>query len=262
MVLEPSVILVTTDGTEHSRHVLPHAETFAKARGDSILTLEVLESGEEGTTDAEIAVPLNDGESVPEAIVRVANEQGAEMIAMDTRGHGAIHHAIYGSTALGVLSKTKLPVLLTGASLASGVPPSQPYRIVVTNDGSPASQDVIRALAPLLKPGNFAVTLLRIHKHEADVAAEASELAECEAQLNSLRPLFPVGLDVQIRVREITRLGGIDTAIIEEALAEGANAIAASTHGVSAARHLFAGGTALLLLGRSPLPVIMARGGQ
>ena len=39
------------------------------------------------------------------------------MIAMDTRGHGAIHHAIHGSTALEVLSLTELPVFLTGAEL-------------------------------------------------------------------------------------------------------------------------------------------------
>jgi nucleotide-binding universal stress UspA family protein len=264
MANQPNVILVTTDGSEHSLHVLPHAEAFATARDARTLLVEIVEASQQdaATGDGVLNASLRDGESVPEGIVRVATEQGAEMIAMDTRGHGAIHHAVQGSTALDVLLKTALPVLLTGAALADGVPSSVPYRIIVTSDGSPASEDVIRALAPLLTPGRFAVTLLRIHEREADAADEASHMAEYEAQLNSLRPLFPAGLDVQIKVREIALMGGVDTAIIEEAQSWGAGAIAMSTHGVGAARHVFAGSTALLLLGRSPLPVIMARGDQ
>ena len=259
---QPNVILITTDGSEHSLHVVPHAEAFASARGAGTVLVEIVEASQHdaATGAGVINASLKDGESVPEAIVRVATEQGAGMIAMDTRGHGAIHHAVQGSTALDVLAKTALPVMLTGAHLVEGVPAAEPYRLVVTSDGSPASEDVIRALAPLLTPGRFAVTLLRIHERDANVVAEASELAECEAQLNSLRPLFQTGLEVQTRVREIARLGGVDTAIIEEAQSLGAGAIATSTHGVSAARHLFAGSVALLLLGRSPLPVIMARG--
>ena len=183
------------------------------------------------------------------------------MIAMDTRGHGALHHAIHGSTALEVLSLTELPVLLTGAELGD-TPATEPYRVLITTDGSSASRDVMRALGPLLTPGAFAVTLLQVHERDPDAASEAAQVAEIEAQLNKERSFFAEGLEIEHMVREIARLGGVDTAIIEVARQLGARCIAMSSHGTSAQRHLFAGGIALTLLGRSPLPVIMARGAE
>ena len=286
---EPSAILVTTDGSAHSRRVLPHAAAFASTRGTSILLLRVIdrdkdivgESGEpseaalertlravvadnaatlrvDGIQGEPLATVLGPEESVADAIVRVAHERGVAMLAMHTRGHNAMHHALQGSTALKVLGRTMLPVMLTGAEVAE-VPAVQPYRVVVTSDGSPASREVIRALGPLLLPGRFAVTLLRVHEKKSDSVTEHEEMRACEEQLAGLRGLFHAGLELETKVREIAQMGGIDTAIIEEARRLGACAIAASTHGVSGRRHLFAGSTALLLLGRSPLPVIMAR---
>ena len=272
----PGLILVTTDGSAHSRRVLPHAAAFAKARGDRLALLQVVDdaSDEEaaladnatslrndGIDGTPLATTKRDDEGVPRAIVRAAKEQGATMIAMDTRGHGAIHHAIHGSTALEVLSLTELPVFLTGAELGAA-PEMEPYRVLITTDGSPASREVMRALGPLLTPEHFTVTLLQVQERDPDTTAEAAQVAAIEAQLNSDRRFFAEGLDVECRVREIPRLGGVDTAIIEEARQLGARCIAMSSHGTSARRHLFAGSTALQLLGRSPLPVIMARGAE
>jgi nucleotide-binding universal stress UspA family protein len=270
------VILVTTDGSAHSRRVLPHAGAFARTRGDRIVLLQVLEGDadetrvltenettlrNDGIDGTAIVVSLRDGESVSRAIVRVAGEQGAAMIAMDTRGHGALHHALQGSTSLEVLSLTELPVLLTGAELADA-PVTEPYRVLVCTDGSPASRDVIRALGPLLTPGSFAVTLLQVHERDPNEAREGVEETEIAAYLDTLRSFFADGLQIDTRVRVIARLGGVDTAIIEEARAAGARCIALSSHGTTAARHLFAGSIALQLLGRSPLPMIMARGAE
>jgi nucleotide-binding universal stress UspA family protein len=273
----PGLVLVTTDGSQHSRRVLPHAATFAKARGDRLALLHVLDNasgrdaaisdGSKALRDAGVeGTPLTttkqSGENIERAIVRVAAEQGANMIAMDTRGHGALHHAIHGSTALEVLSLTELPVLLTGAGLEDMTSPVEPCRIVVTTDGSSASRDVMRALGLQLAPGRFAVTLLQVHERDPNVTADASAVAEIKAQLEQDRAFFQDGLEIDTQVKEIARLGGIDTAIIETARQVGASAIAASSHGTSAQRHLFAGGTALTLLGRSPVPVIMARGAE
>ena len=272
----PGLILVTTDGSAHSRRVLPHAAAFAKTRGDRLALLHVLDDASEEASVAEdcatslrndgiegtvLTTLKRDGESIPQAIVRAAREHDATMIAMDTRGHGALHHAIHGSTALEVLSLTGLPVLLTGAELAD-TPATEPYRIVVTTDGSPASRDVMRALGPVLTPDGFAVTLLQVHERDPDAAAEAAQVAEIEAQLNDERAFFVEGLAIDTMVREIARLGGVDTAIIEVARQLGASSIAMSSHGTSAQRHLFAGGIALTLLGRSPVPVLMARGAE
>jgi nucleotide-binding universal stress UspA family protein len=270
------VILVTTDGSAHSRRVLPHAAAFAKARGDRIALLQVLEGeATEPVVFAELVTTLRNGgidgtplvatlqddESVARAIVRVAGEQDAALIAMDTRGHGALHHALQGSTALEVLSLTERPVFLTGAELADA-PATEPYRVLVCTDGSPASRDVIRALGPLLAPGSFAVTLLQVHERDPNEAREAEQEAESQQYLESLRTFFAAGLDIRCKVRVIPRLGGVDTTIIDEARSEGARCLALSSHGTTAARHLFAGSTSLQLLGRSPLPMIMARGAE
>jgi nucleotide-binding universal stress UspA family protein len=215
-------------------------------------------NGIEGTP---IAATAREGENVAQAIVRVAREQGAAILAMDTRGHGALRHAIHGSTALDVLARTELPIMFTGAELGD-TPTADPYRVVITTDGSPASRDVMRALGPLLTPGRFAVTLLQVHERDPDAAADVAQVSAIRAQLDRDRAFFSEGLDLQEAVREIARLGGVDTAIIEEARHRGACCIAMSSHGVSAQRHLFAGSTALMLLSRSPVPVIMARGAQ
>ncbi|HLF79882.1 MAG TPA: universal stress protein [Dehalococcoidia bacterium] len=290
MNTDRAAILVTTDGSAHSRRILPHADAFARARGSRLLLAEVLNAEEalKGTSEgrnallaratdqllAELRRVLEsagiNGEAVAtvakeeeglfaEVIVRLAEEQGAGVIAMDTRGHGALHHALLGSVALDVLQRTVKPVMLSGPDL--GTPPADgvPYRILATNDGSPASQDVLRALARELVPGRFSVTLLRVVERPASGVNEAVVLQEAEAHLRSLFPILPQGVEMAAKVREIARLGGVDTAIIEEAELLGANAIAMSTHGTSARRHLLAGSTALMLLGRSPLPVIMAR---
>jgi len=272
----PGLVLVTTDGSAHSRRVLPHAAAFARTRGDRLVLLHVLDgaSGEaaaledcatslrnDGIEGTPLTALKHDGESLEQAIVRVAHEQDATMIAMDTRGHGALHHAIHGSTALEVLSLTGLPLLLTGAGLVDTLA-TEPYRTVVTTDGSPASRDVMRALGPLLTPQGFAVTLLQVHERDPEAAAEEAEVAEIEIQLDKDRAFFAEGLAIDTMVREIARLGGVDTAIIEVARQLGAHCIAMSSHGTSAQHHLFAGGTSLTLLGRSPVPVIMARGAE
>jgi nucleotide-binding universal stress UspA family protein len=66
-------------------------------------------------------------------------------------------------------------------------------------------------------------------------------------------------MSVETLVREIPLGAGVDTTIIETAQELGAHAIAMSTHGHSAGRHVVMGSVAMLLLGRSPLPLLLAR---
>ena len=285
MTAEGPSILVASDGSPHSLRILPFAKAFAQTAGLSVVVGEVVrpnavrpQSGEsrqaatarlvdaamqqlrgalqaagvEGRVVATLA--REDDRLIGDAIVRQADEADAVMLAMDTRGYGVLHQALHGSVALDVIGRTTRPVMLNSAVLAEAPSPAAPYRILATSDGSPASEEVLRALAPLLAPERFAVSLLRV------VDRDATSPSEAERQLTSLVPLFLPGLQVETKVREIARGGGIESAILEEARAAGAHAIAMSTHGITARRHLVAGGTALAVLGRSTLPVIMARG--
>jgi nucleotide-binding universal stress UspA family protein len=280
-------LLVPTDGSFHSLRVLPHAALFAEACEATLMLAKLLKAPDDivaepdepdaaaiartlAATESELneilsnagisgevlAAMLQEEEDTAQAILRHSGD--AAMIAMDTRGYGALHHLLQGSVALEVLARTSLPVMLTGAEVLDAGEPQAVYRILATSDGSPASTDVLKALAPLLTPGRFAVTLLRVHEMKPG-EDDPAVLRQIQDNLDSLRAIFPPGLALDTKVRNIVPMGGIDTAIIEEARHLGAKAIATSTHGTSAARHLLAGSTALLLLGRSPLPVIMAR---
>jgi nucleotide-binding universal stress UspA family protein len=54
-------------------------------------------------------------ESTAHALVRGADELQASVIAMATHGHSALRHLVAGSTALGVLKQSPLPLLLVPA---------------------------------------------------------------------------------------------------------------------------------------------------
>ena len=268
-------VLVTTDGSAPSHRVLPHAALLATALGAPLVLLQVSEDAEAdaGRAAADATATLRrlgiDGEVVVEAqeaeedtaaaILRVADRLDAAVLAIDSRGHGAMHHALHGSVALDLLRTASLPLLVSGPNLEPPAPEAAPYRVVATSDGSPASAEVLRRLASLGADGGIAVTLLRVHEHEPGGRDNEAAMQACRDELESARRLLPASLSVDSVLREIPLGAGVDTAIIETAQELGAHAIAMSTQGHSAPRHVVMGSVAMLLLGRSPLPLLLAR---
>jgi nucleotide-binding universal stress UspA family protein len=283
-------VVAATDGSAHSHRVLPHASLLAQALGSRLLLLQIIDPkadvhhqhGESHDAalahtrerfSAELTSTLSrlglygavgvadrhEGEKTWQALLRASMEAGASVVAMDSRGHGALRHVLHGSVTMEFMGATRLPVMLTGPNLEGAMASHAPYRILLTSDGSPASRAAAEGLAPLLENGLFQTTLIRVHEHAPGGADDNAQMDECAAQLEGLRQLLPPSLPVKTIVREIPRGGGIDTAIIEQAMESSAHAIALSTHGVSARRHLLMGSTATTLLGRSPLPLILVR---
>lgn len=268
-------VLVTTDGSVHSHRVLPHAALLATALNAPLILLQVPDENEaDGERareaavatlarlgiDGEVLVEAREGrEKTAETILRVAGRLDAAVLAIDSRGHGALRHALHGSVALDVLATARLPLLVSGPLLELPAPEAAPYRIVATSDGSPASAAVLHALGALTGDGGFGLTLLRVHEHEPGGHDNEAAMQSCRDELEAARGLLPAALKVETVVREIPRGAGIDTAIVEKAQEVGAHAIAISTHGHSARRHVVMGSVALTLLGRSPLPLLLAR---
>jgi nucleotide-binding universal stress UspA family protein len=267
-------VLATTDGSAHSHRVLPHAALLAEALECRMALLEVVEGGEDaaeiesalqgtlsrlGIDGAVVAEKPGEDEEVAAAILRVARQQDAAVLALDSRGHGALRHVLHGSVMHDLLRDTDRLLLVSGPNVDPPAPEAMPYRVLITNDGSPASEAVLRALAPLLTAGRFEVTLLRVHEHEPGGHDDAAAMAACEHELARARQLLPASLAVTALVREIPRGAGVDTAIIEKALEVNAQAIAMSTHGISARNHVMMGSVATTMLGRSPLPLSLAR---
>lgn len=279
------MIIVTTDGSERSRHAIPHAAAFARAVGSALRLLRVIdpeetESGalswpkrlkaaiarmedalsavtvDEGV-EAEPAVGvLYKGESTAQAILRCADEAGAEMIVMDSRGHGAVRHALLGSVAMGVLGGSDIPVMVTGPAIAA--PPAvDGYRVLVTSDGSKASESVLTALAPFLS--RLQVDLINVYLPRLGDAGEQAEMAAAYKQLANLQGRLPRSAHCHTIVRCALDLERPERIVIDTAREIGANALAMSTRGHGASRHVLLGSFAAACLGQSHVPIILAR---
>jgi nucleotide-binding universal stress UspA family protein len=207
---------------------------------------------EAGMRGAPCVVHRARAEDIHDTLLRAAAERKTTMFAMDSRGHGLLRRALLGSVLLGVIGKTDLPVLVTGEAFVPR-PPHDPYHVLLTSDGSAASVVIVDALAPILRLESCRVTLTRILEDDAPGARE-----DAEQQLELLRRRLPGALDVALTVRP-AGLVGVADAIVAAARDEEADAIAMATHGRSALRQAVAGSVTLGVLGRSPLPVIVAR---
>lgn len=279
------MIVATTDGSARSRSAIPHAAAFARAIGEKLILLTivdatVVESAEHSWPDsvmkmltetqqelrAEVAAmgidaepavsPRHGGESTADAILRCAAEVGGRMIAMDTRGHGAIRHALLGSVAMNVIAGASIPVMVTGPDVS---PPGDDttYRVLATSDGSKTSERVLTALKPFLPAVHIA--LLTIYVPRLGDAGEEQEMASCESRLADLSRRLLDGRESGMFVKCLPSFERPETIVIGTASELGANALAMSTQGHNVQHHVLLGSFAAACLGMSPLPVILAR---
>lgn len=137
------MLLVPVDGSENAQRAMKHAVTMAKASGAALHLLYVCEDypdadrahafrskaelekpgrergeeilkREEALAKADgvpVSMEVVFGDTAP-AIVRRAEELGADGIVMGTRGLGSLANLLLGSTATKVVHTTTLPVTL------------------------------------------------------------------------------------------------------------------------------------------------------
>jgi nucleotide-binding universal stress UspA family protein len=284
---ENKTVIVATDGSDHSLRVLPHADCLASNLGAGIELLRVVErddiSEEPGDSESaaierararledemqgdlkrfgvkgEVRVVIAPEGEDPARTLLSLGSRGL-LLAMHSRGRGGIARILHGSVALGVLKEVAQPVMLGGPELLPPPADGDTYRLVVTTDLSPDADYALRSIAPLLEQGKFQVTLLYVHLHAPGGVDNEAERARCEDQLAQKRALLSASVPVDTVMREIPIGAGVDTAIMEVAQELGAHAIAMATHGASARHHLLMGSVAMSILGRSRLPLIVAR---
>ncbi len=284
-------ILATTDGSPHSIQVLTQVAALQAATGGEVVFVRVLnpltdlggvyaqsvaeatdevratwQKGlEEILADSGIAnarpmvAVLAHKERAHKAIARVATEVGAEVVAMSSRGAGAIRHAIVGSVAMSVVGEWSGPTFLVGPRAAAPKDDGQPYHVLITDDGSPAAKTMVEAMAPLLDGTKTQATLINVYSPAVADRGEQVERADAMERLKAYRKLLPEDIEVEVAVRVIATAGGIDTSIIAAAEEFGCDAIAMATHGHSARYHLFAGSTAMGVVAKAPVPVFLKR---
>lgn len=282
------MILVTTDGSQRSTNVLSHAVALARICKEQISLLRVFDPAElaselnsrwpaalkrevealeqgmdrlletasvSGETHAE---PLLKGESVPQAILRFAAQTDTSLIAMDSRGHGALRHALLGSVAMEVIAHSPLPVMVTGSEIGP-VDVKDSYVIVATTDCSSASEQVFHALEAIWALPQVSVALTNVYVpaladrgDQAEVQGRYELLADIQRRLLS-------GARCELIVRRARDLTMPESLVLDTARDMKASTIAMSTKGHSAKRHVVLGSFAAAVLGRSPLPVILVK---
>jgi len=120
-------IMVPLDGSELAQKVLPHALDLCRAFGATLVLLHVRDT-RQGSSEASrryldftrreyassgVAIELATRKGpVAEAIIRAADEERIDMIAMATHGRSGLQHVFYGSVAEQVLRSSTKPVLL------------------------------------------------------------------------------------------------------------------------------------------------------
>lgn len=145
-------ILVPLDGSELAEAILPHAEELARLFGSAVILIQVMElphlvglpKGEiydslPQMTPAEVnrhlletrrymqqVVERLEGKGITArslveygpivvTIMRVARQEGAELIAMASHGRGGLTDVYYGSVAAGILQRIDRPLLIVRA---------------------------------------------------------------------------------------------------------------------------------------------------
>ncbi|MEO6196890.1 MAG: universal stress protein [Dehalococcoidia bacterium] len=176
-------------------------------------------------------------------------------------GASAIRHVTIGSVAMGLIAHSSLPVLCAGSRVRPRPRPDG-YRVAITTDGPPASEEAFSAVTTLLRSGRVPVNIIRIYVPTLGDRGDLLEMADCELSLARLKTNYCTGLDIETHVSKKRNTQSAAAAIIEAVETVGASVIAMSTRGHSAQRHVLLGSTALDVLGRSPLPIILVPAGQ
>ena len=110
------MILVSTDGSELSEKAIVTAAKLAKNLNTCVLGITVVKAkGSE--TAARTLDDVKDacqrvGTSIPDAILKVAQERDVRFIVMASRGLGTLGSLFIGSSTQQVLAKADRPVLV------------------------------------------------------------------------------------------------------------------------------------------------------
>ena len=158
-------ILITVDGSDHSRRAATVGLEFTTTYDADIDVLHAIEDtssatstndgnqGQHGDTDAVLAdiseMATDVGVTVethavegqpPEAIVSHANESGADLIVMGRQGRTGVGEQILGSVTDRVLRNTDVPVLVVPSGDPAGAAGVTYDRILAPTDGSEAAE--------------------------------------------------------------------------------------------------------------------------
>ena len=221
----------------------------------------------EALRQREISVDTYLGVGTPaQVILERAEETGAELVAVGTRGLSGLSHVLLGSTAQRAIQGSPCPVLAVHPGDSER---HRPIRtILVPTDFSDDAERAIHTALQLLAPLEQEARLILIHAFNLPI--EYTAYGPIPTSIHFLRD---TGLEaerlLQEKAESLEREGmtvdwvareGDPAAVIAHAAEErGADLIAIGTHGRSGLMHLLLGSTAERVVQHAPCPVMTVR---
>jgi nucleotide-binding universal stress UspA family protein len=196
------------------------------------------------------------------AICARAEETGADLIAVGTRGHTGLAHVIFGSVAERVAQHAKSAVLVAHADS----PAPTPYRcVLVPTDFSPDSDAAVAWARELVtRTGGKLVLLHAYDLPSLALTGSALAAASVEKSLADAARQRLGALRESLRGVEVeTLISGArpDPSIAETADRARADAIVMGTRGRTGLAHVLMGSTTERVIRRAQVPVIAVKAG-
>ena len=292
-------ILVPLDGSPLAEQALPYAQALL-ATGAELILLEVVEEpGPIHGMSGRLLVPVEDAQRMlerqaheylqkaeatlrgdqPQArlevtrgnptveILRVAAEQGIELIAMTTHGRGALGRWVFGSVADRVARSSPVPMLLVRPS--EGEPRSVTIRrLVVPLDGSALAEEVLPTAQALAKHLGVPIHLITVIDVMRLIPTELGPVVAFDATVyeDTLSQLDAGARALLDDVSERLERQGLPTSsevahgspfmTIADAVHDG-DLIVMTCHGRSGVRRWLLGSVAEKLVREAPVPVVL-----
>ena len=216
---------------------------------------------------AGIAVDLEVPIGVPsQSIVRIAEEEGAGLVVIGTRGLTGITHMLLGSTAERVVQRAPCPVLTVHPDdRGYGTPVRS---ILVPTDFSPHAEEAARVARACLCAAGAPARLVLLHAYHLPIEYTAygpiptsvNFMADVGADAQEQLDLAAGGLRAEgLEVETVAREGYAPEVIVDEAEKRGVDVIALGTHGRTGLAHLLLGSTAERVVQHAKCPVMTVR---
>lgn len=286
-------ILVATDFSKHAARALDYAAMFARMFD---ARLELMTSAWVPPVVSSDAVPLNIGgatipvsfieatreraqahleelvwplresgldvecivtmESPSTAVSARAEEIGADLVALGTRGLSGIKHVLLGSIAERTARSAPCPVL---TAHADSPPPDTLHKVMVPTDFSDAAAralDLARQIATRAGAG-----LVLQHTCHVPVSLESDAWTPDSSVFDSLdaeahKQLAALAAGIEVPVESVVSRGVPDVEIVEQSRVCGAELIVIGTRGRTGLAHFVLGSTAERVIRRATAAVI------
>jgi nucleotide-binding universal stress UspA family protein len=261
-------VVVPWDGSPAASAALEPGRALAAASGATLRLLSAAPGADRGElAEARAGLDRLAGESGADRVetVLVADGDPAEVIlaesrdegtvvCMATHGRGGLAHLALGSVAEAVLRGSERPLLVVGPSLAPGPWQLEDGEMVVSIDGSGASEAIVPVAAEWGKAFGLRAWVVQVLSEPvpsadgAEAAAESAGVRRIAARLD--------GREVEWEV-----LHGPDAAdaLLDYSRQLPAALVAMASHGRTGLARVALGSTAMRVVHGSRCPVLMTR---